>query len=52
MDNRGTVPSKSVPQKKKERRRLSVGFIMLFMVQMKISAPSENLSKNQKARGN
>jgi hypothetical protein len=50
VDNRGTIPSKFVPQKTKQQR-LTMGFIMLFMVQMKISTPSENLSKTKRLEG-
>lgn len=49
-DNRGAIPSESAPQKTKQQR-LTVGFIMLFIVQMKISTPSENLSKTKRLEG-
>jgi len=38
-------------RKKTKQQRLTVGFIMLFIVQMKISTPSENLSKTKSLEG-
>jgi len=38
-------------RKKTKQQRLTVGFIMLFIVQMKISTPSENLSKTKRLEG-
>ena len=44
-------PANPRRKKKTKQQRLTVGFIMLFIVQMKISTPSENLSKTKRLEG-